>query len=255
MVFEIENINIKKYKLPYSIKNKKILIISDLHNNRFGKNNNKLKSAVDMINADAVIVAGDLFNGVGKNENSIDFLKFLVKKHIVYMVKGNHEDNISYSNMDMYEFITNYGKTEKNFILLDNNHVDLWGVKLYGFTSDEESYKRMFAKKICLKEIEKKLGIADNNCYNIVVSHNPSRELVYKEWGANLIICGHLHGGFIRIFNKGLLTPQLIPFPKYTSGRYKLGTDCELVVSRGLGTHFPIPRLFNKPHMIVLEFM
>lgn len=254
MNIEIQTISLINKEIPQEIKGKRILVISDLHNNCLGKNNEILKNIVNDSSVDAIIIAGDLFNGIGKNNYSLDFLKFLVKEHKVYMVKGNHEDNLVYSDRDMYEFIMNYGENNDNFVLLDNECVDLWGVKLHGFTCEEKSYKRLFAKKVSLNEIEKKLGIADENCYNIVVSHNPANELCYRDWGANLIICGHLHGGFIRLFNRGMLTPQLVLFPKYTSGRYYLDENCELVISRGLGTHFPNLRLFNRPHLIIIEF-
>lgn len=254
MTIETQTISVKNEKIPQELKGKRLLIISDLHNNCLGKNNELLKLAVNNSCADAIIVAGDLFNGVGKNKNSLEFLNFLVKEYKVYMVKGNHEDNLAYSDMDMYEYVMGYGENNENFTLLDNEQINLWGVKLYGFTCEKKFYKRLFAKKVSLTEIEKKLGIADENCYNIVVSHNPANELSYRDWGANLIICGHLHGGFIRVFNKGVLTPQLVPFPKYTSGRYILDENCELIISRGLGTHFPNPRLFNRPHLIIIEF-
>ena len=238
-------------KIPDLLKNKKVVIISDLHNNRFGKNNKYLIDTIEHLQADALIVAGDLFNGSGNNHNSICFFEYITKKYPVYMVKGNHEENLKYLNEETYEYLNNY--KQPNFVLLDNSCISFYGAKLYGFTSDEESYKRLFAKKINKEEIEKKLGNADENCYNIVVSHNPAQETAYVDWGADVIISGHLHGGFIRFKNKGIITPQLKLFPKYTSGMYEI-KESRLIISRGLGTHFPSLRFFNPAHLIVLEF-
>ena len=254
MKIQTEYIKVSDKKLPLAISGKKLVIISDLHNNVIGKNNEIIKNLLKEIKPDGVIIAGDLFNGVGNNINSKDFFEYVNSMYPTYMVKGNHEDNLSYSNQELLDYITNYSQINSNFILLDNNCTEVFGVKLYGFTGDEKAYKRLFARKVSVEEIEKKLGIADKNCYNIVVSHNPEGEIKYSEWGADMIISGHLHGGFIRIFNKGIITPQLKLFPKYTSGEYAIGDKCKLIISRGMGTHFPNPRLFNKSHLIVLDF-
>lgn len=253
MKIQIEILKINNSKLPKLIKGKKIVIISDLHNITLGKNNNLLKQHIESLSPDGIIVAGDLFNGVGNNNNSKDFFEYLIKNFTVYMVKGNHEANLSYTNPELLEYIVS-SSGSNNFFLLDNAVKDFFGVNIYGFTGEENSYKRIFAKKVSEDEIEKKLGIANKNCYNIVVSHNPEGELCFCKWGADMIISGHLHGGFVRIFNTGIISPQLKIFPKYTSGRYFINESCQLIVSRGLGTHFPNPRLFNKPHIILLDF-
>lgn len=253
MKIQNEIIEINNKKLPATIKGKKIVIISDLHDSSLGKNNTILKENIKALNPDGIIVAGDLFNGAGKNKNSKDFFQHIINNYTVFMVKGNHEDNLAYKKPIFSKYLLSKTKL-KNFHFLDNSMANFFGVNIFGFTSDKKAYRRILSKKISVGEIEKKLGKPNKNCYNIVVSHNPEGESMYCKWGADMIISGHLHGGFIRLFNKGIISPQLKIFPKYTSGRYFISNKCQLIVSRGLGTHFPNPRLFNKPHIILLEF-
>ena len=253
MKIQKEIIKVNSSKLPSTVKGKKLIVISDLHNSRLGTNNIILKNAIKSLNPDGIIVAGDLFNGVGKNNYSKEFFHHIISNYTVYMVKGNHEENLAYTTPELLEYIIS-SNIQENFFLLDNSSANFYGINIIGFTSDEAAYKRLFAQKVSVNEIEKKLGIANKSCYNIVVSHNPEGEDSYCKWGADMIVSGHLHGGFIRLFNKGIISPQLKIFPKYTSGRYFINEDCQLIVSRGLGTHFPNPRLFNKPHIILLDF-
>ena len=73
--------------------------------------------------------------------------------------------------------------------------------------------------------------------YEILLAHNPVYFDAYKKWGADLVLSGHLHGGIIRLPGiGGLITPQAIPFPKY-SGEMTTEGEQTIIVSRGLGTH------------------
>ena len=76
----------------------------------------------------------------------------------------------------------------------------------------------------------------------------------YAEYGADLVLSGHIHGGIVRFpLLGGLISPQMELFPKYDAGIYeKNGTT--MIVTRGLGTHFPPIRIANRPELIVLHF-
>jgi len=75
---------------------------------------------------------------------------------------------------------------------------------------------------------------------------------VYSEYGFDLVLSGHAHGGQIRLpFVGGLIAPNQGFFPEYTSGEYKRG-NCIMIVNRGLGNSIIPQRLFNQPEIIVL---
>ena len=89
--------------------------------------------------------------------------------------------------------------------------------------------------------------------YQILLAHNPAYVPVYKEWGADLILSGHLHGGVMRIPGiGGVIGPDFTIFPKYSGDIYREG-DATIVVSKGLGVHSIPVRLFNPAELIVLE--
>ena len=127
-------------------------------------------------------------------------------------------------------------------------------INLYGLCFDMIYYKRpyKFSKDFDIIENEKLLGHPNINLYNILLAHNPLYFKVYSEWGADLILSGHIHGGIVRIpFIGGLLSPERKLFPKYYSGKYKIN-DSKLIVNRGLGNTKIKLRMFNKPEISVI---
>ncbi len=91
--------------------------------------------------------------------------------------------------------------------------------------------------------------------YKILMCHHPEywviREPRLEKHPIDLVVAGHAHGGQIRIAGKGLLSPGQGILPKYTSGVHH-GEYGDMVVSRGLANHVPVPRLFNPRELVVL---
>lgn len=91
-----------------------------------------------------------------------------------------------------------------------------------------------------------------------MLAHHPERRLWkgYAGGGGkapDLTLAGHAHGGQFRIFGMGVYAPDQGLFPRVTYGRYKIGENAELIVSRGIGkSEFPI-RLNNPPHVPVID--
>ena len=75
----------------------------------------------------------------------------------------------------------------------------------------------------------------------------------YAQWGADLTMSGHLHGGTVRIpFAGGVVSPQLKLFPKYDCGLFmKYGR--KMVVTAGLGTHSMVMRINNPAEISLIE--
>ena len=75
---------------------------------------------------------------------------------------------------------------------------------------------------------------------------------MYNDIGTDLILCGHGHGGIIRLpFVGGLLNVNRSFGAEYESGVYQT-PHYRMVVSRGLGNSIPIPRLFNRPEVVTV---
>ena len=91
----------------------------------------------------------------------------------------------------------------------------------------------------------------DDTGYSILLAHNPLYYPAYRDWGADLTLSGHVHGGIIRIPGKGgLLSPDVTFFPKYDGGHFRENGK-DLIVSRGLGNHFLV-RVMNPPELLVV---
>ena len=86
-------------------------------------------------------------------------------------------------------------------------------------------------------------------CPKILLCHHPEYyEKYLSEYGIDLIVSGHAHGGQWRFFGRGVFAPGQGIFPKYTSGVY----DGRLVVSRGMKKAKVIPRFFNPTEVVLI---
>ncbi len=235
----------------------RIVIFSDLHNHRFGTNNSKLVDTIRAQYPDLILIPGDLV--VGDNDNIkivTDLLRDLCSLGVpVFVSLGNHEGKLRKRSPELYRQLL-AETVHENLHILDNrcdylaDHVLVCGVTL-----PEECYKRdgrdYRFRLDDLSEIQPQPGPTD---YCIMLAHTPYYFETYSDFGADLVVSGHNHGGLIRFPNKGgLISPQREFFPEFDAGIYEYGAS-RMVVTRGLGTHFPLIRIFNRPELLVLEF-
>ena len=72
-----------------------ILQVSDLHNNRFGKQQHKLLEAIRQQAPDCIVITGDLVDCHRTNiAAAMEFVRGAVRMAPVYYVPGNHEGRI-----------------------------------------------------------------------------------------------------------------------------------------------------------------
>ena len=234
----------KKIDSPYHF-----VMLSDLHGKSFGKANERLMKEIDRINPEGVYIAGDMITAKpGK-----DFRE-LSEKYPVYYGSGNHEYRMEiykkkYKDMsERFETAIRHKGLERlknRKISVKNQNITVYGVEI-----DREFYKKTRVPKMTGAYLEKKLGRPDRSRFNILIAHNPSYFPAYAEFGADLVLSGHVHGGIARIpFLGGVISPALRLFPKYDGGRYREG-ESVMILGRGLGTH-TIPVRFLNPGELV----
>ena len=272
------NFNVTKYQICTSkinphMKPKRMIFLSDLHNHEYGQNNIRLLQAVKAACPDLILIGGDML--VGKRGRSakaaLQFVSQLPKIAPVYYANGNHEQRMK-ENPEKYvrvyeryrEILQNAGvhflENDSLELHLDGFHVRLTGLELPMETYEKFKYSHVRKEDIVLQvgEIRKEMldsAEEEESVYEILLAHNPTYYSAYKEWGADLVLSGHLHGGIARIPGwRGVITPQAFLFPKY-SGEMTEEDGQTIIVSRGLGTHTINFRLFNRPEMVVLEFI
>lgn len=248
-------------KLQKLKKDKKMVVLSDLHNHVYGVKNQKLVDAIRNIQPDIIIIAGDMIIGdlQSSYQTTFDFVAQLPDICPVYYTNGNHEQRFKEKSKQAEESYQEYQKeleaygvvflnNDSKKIYLDNIPIIITGIEL-----PLSDYCRGKGKPFSLSEVKQRIGIANTDYYNLLVSHSPTFTATYKEWGADMVVSGHLHGGIIRIPGfRGVITPQAHLFPKY-SGELHREENMWVVISKGLGTHTVNIRLFNPAEIVVVH--
>ena len=249
-----------------------ILYFSDLHGVSFGKNNEKLIKAIDSVNPDAIIIGGDMIIDKYKHlkqdsaakENAIYLLNQLCEKYTVYYGMGNHETKSGINEKLKLEYSSYlYRIKHNNLHILDNKHeyVTIKGTRfcIYGLELDPSYYSKKKLKTADVDYIQRKLGESPEHKHSIpiVISHNPDSFDACAKWGAEFVLSGHNHGGFVRLpYIGGVIGSNFRLFPKYSAGIYKHKEfPSTMLLSRGLGCHTIKFRLFNKPELMIIKFM
>lgn len=266
------NYNINTLEIAkYTVKNKKIskdfdgyniVQISDLHSKSFGKNNEKLLEKIKSLNPDIVVITGDLVDGENNNYNiALDFMKQLTKLYKVYYIIGNHEQKALIKKYKD-EYIKYFDELNKiDFINLDNDKAEVnkgnSKINIYGLTIPYSCYKYLFENKeittIDREFLEQELGNLNKDEFNILLAHTPFYFDEYEKWGADLTLCGHVHGGVVRLpFVGGLLSPDRKFFPKYDLGKYEKNNST-MLVSKGLGGSKVLIRINCKPEIVSIK--
>lgn len=239
----------------------RIVFLSDLHNQVYGSQNDILLEKIHKAEPDLILIGGDMLIGkknVSPN-NALEFIEQLPGLAPVYYALGNHEQRIKrdiekYGNL-MYDYRRKLTKAGVHFLENDSVDISLKGsdLRITGLALPLDYYEKIKSVPVTRREIEKLAGPADGTRYQILLAHNPVYVPAYKEWGADLALCGHLHGGVMRIPGwRGVVTPRATLFPKY-SGEMTVEDDMTVVVSKGLGTHTVNLRVFNPAEVVVLH--
>lgn len=230
----------------------RIVMLADLHGTVFGRKNDRLIRKIKSLHPDMICVAGDMTVKDGRGSSAcIALCREMVRLCPVYYAMGNHE-----IRMEHYEDFCLELKKAGVFVL-DNEHVHFAasGTKIgvYGWSAGEWYYHKCWQKRVLtVKELEHQLGVPEQGEFHILLAHNPEYFQTYCEWGADLVLSGHVHGGIVRLpWIGGVISPSLRLFPKYDAGKFR-EQNGTMILSRGLGTHHIRLRFFNIPEISVI---
>ncbi|MEK4737414.1 metallophosphoesterase [Bacillus sp. FSL H8-0492] len=251
-LISITEVKITSSKIPSSFKGYKILQISDLHNKKFGDNQDVLIQKVKSINPDIIAITGDLIDSKSYDaEISMQVIRELVKEYPVYFVTGNHEKwSGKYNSLEK--------KLKKQHVtVLRNEHVIIQKggheINLLGIDDPEFNTGDIDEGSIVKDAIVKAKIETQPDRYNVLLSHRPEFLEEYAEEKVDLVLSGHAHGGQVRLpFIGGLVAPNQGILPKYTAGLYEQ-QNTSMIVSRGLGNSIIPQRVFNRPEIVVVQ--
>lgn len=227
-----------------------IVLLTDLHGCEHGRNNIRLLEKITGISPSFVCIAGDMTVKNGKNTESVlDFLQQLSERWPVYYSPGNHE--IRMSEYDDYRSrLRDMGihYLENQMVWAENN------ICIAGLDLSEYWYHKFWQKReYSVEKMEEQLGHHHTGQFTIMLAHNPEYFPWYAEWGADLVLSGHIHGGIARLpFLGGVLSPSLRLFPRYDAGQFE-HKGKYMILSRGLGLHHIKFRFFNIPEISAIK--
>lgn len=234
-------------------------LLSDLHDRTYGENNERLLAAVDKVNPDIILNAGDMMTTKPKYslDTALSVMKSLAAKYPVYYGLGNHEYRMKIYREYYGDAFERYVDELESFGIrvLDNETAEAGVFSITGLSIDREYYKR-FQKTVMRPDyLDKTIGKADSEKYRILIAHNPEYFEEYAAWEADLVLSGHVHGGIMRLpLLGGVISPKLALFPKYDGGMF-IEKESTMILSRGLGMHTIPIRIFNPGELVVIHLL
>lgn len=221
----------------------KIVHLSDLHSCIYGKNQGELINRIDAIHPDIILMSGDMFDERKNAQITYLFLKEIASKYDCYFASGNHEYKTGIQECKKLVKEANVHYLENDSCYLEKINIIVCGV--------EDPYLDINNYGVDLNKI---FHTMDDAGYTILLAHHPEFINDYFSYSCDLVLCGHAHGGQWRIpkLLNGLYAPHQGLFPKYAGGLYKKGKKV-MIVNRGLALNTKIPRIYNRPEMVLID--
>lgn len=255
VTYEVHNPKIKKASVV------RLACLADVHGSVFGRDNCILKEKLQENKPDAILIAGDMVvrSDASTFLNARRLLVSLAKEYPVFYGMGNHESKLRTEGyMHQAEYLEYEQALKEAGVLFLANEKYEFHIKgnqfvINGLELPLEYYHKPFSPRLTDEKLTLLMGAPKPDAVNILLAHNPKYGRAYFNWGADLILSGHYHGGVLRFSRHvGTVSPQFIPFPRYCCGDFYRGKQC-MLVSAGLGEHTMPLRIHNPRELIFIE--
>lgn len=246
-------VTIESERIPLSFDGFRIVQVTDLHDAVFGDGQSELLQKIREQDPDLIALTGD-FTGEkdADPENAIRFLEKLPDIAPSFYVTGNHEYRLTEEHYTkLIDGIVNAG------IIFLNNRTreverDLDRIQVIGVEDPAlmgEQHRALDGAKLA-KEI--KDTAFDPVMFTVLLVHRPEHLHVYAEAGVDLVLCGHSHGGQMRLPLVGAFyVPSQGLFPKYDRGLFSEGRT-QMFICSGLGNSVVNKRMLCPPEIAVI---
>ncbi len=229
----------------------RLALLSDLHSASYGCGQSELLRKLAAARPDAVLMAGDMAPDRDPLDGLQELLLSLCGRWPLFYVSGNHE--LRYGREEaVKELMRAFGVfvLEGTTILLHKGEekISIGGVD--DPQADFYSRREGWMGQLYRCERDREEGV-----FSVLLSHRPEKLPLYASCGFDLALCGHAHGGQVRIpgLVNGLYAPNQGFLPRYAGGFYrKAGTA--MVVSRGLARN-SLPRVCNPPELVLVDLL
>lgn len=228
----------------------RLAVVTDFHSS---DNADDVVAMVASCAPDAVLMVGDMFDDDIANrptERTLSLMRQLSAQYPCYYVSGNHEAWTG--EMDaLYQQTEEAGVTvlrmSSGVLTVRGQRIALCGVP--------DPYEMVLSGAPDTEEqLRQALEDVDSADFTVLLAHRPELLAKYAQFPLDLVVSGHAHGGQVRIPGvlNGLYAPNQGWFPKLAGGAYTQdGTT--LIVSRGLAVRTRLPRIFNRPEVVLVR--
>ena len=245
----LQTVRISVPRLPAAFSGLRVAQLSDLHGMRFGPQNAWLLHCVQNARPDLIALTGDLADEHTDLDALRPTLQALCRIAPVYFVTGNHEWVLPRARRQaLFKILDSCGVTrlENRYVPLRRNGDTLWlaGAGDPNGPADQPTPSALFA------DLRAEAG--PDACV-LLLAHRNDRLAAWAQLGADVVLCGHAHGGVVRLPGLGgLFGPQKTWLPEFDAGLFSCG-GTQMYVSPGLGTLRGLPlRLCNRPTVSLL---
>lgn len=228
----------------------RLAVVTDFHSS---DNADDVAAMVASCAPDAVLLVGDMFDDDTQNrptERTLSLMRQLSAQYPCYYVSGNHEAWTG--EMDaLYQQTEEAGVTvlrmSSGVLAVRGQRIALCGIP--------DPYEMVFSSAPDTEEqLRQAMENVDSADFTVLLAHRPELLAKYAQFPFDLVVSGHAHGGQVRILGvvNGLYAPNQGWFPKLAGGAYTQdGTT--LIVSRGLAVRTRLPRIFNRPEVVLVR--
>lgn len=244
----------------------RVVLLADLHDHQFGKDNKALLEQVSRQQPDLIILDGDMVNRDSADANTclqvIRGLRKELPKVPLIFAMGNHElDYIRAGHPDFQEELIKAGAAiaDRNVsrMKIGNNNILVGGLYQYGFETGMQQEEDNASMQAYREVWNSSAGQKD---FCIMCAHRPESFYCWYTadlWNVDLIVSGHDHGGQVILpFAGGLYTSLEGFLPQFDFGLFYLGAehDVPLIITRGLSSNIKkLPRFNNPPEITVID--
>lgn len=228
----------------------RLAVVTDFHSS---DNADDVVAMVASCAPDAVLMVGDMFDDDTQNrptERTLSLMRQLSALYPCYYVSGNHEAWTG--EMDaLYQQTEEAGvkvlRMSSGVLTVRGQRIALCGIP--------DPYEMVFSGAPDTEEqLRQALEDVDSADFTVLLAHRPELLAKYAQFPLDLVVSGHAHGGQVRIPGvlNGLYAPNQGWFPKLAGGAYTQdGTT--LIVSRGLAVRTRLPRILNRPEVVLVR--
>ena len=246
---KIQHYSLESEKLTAPVR---IVLITDLHSCSYGKGQRELIDAIHAQKPDIILLGGDICDDKLPHRNTELVLRAIADKYPCYYVTGNHE----YWSREIEKILKIFESYNVPVLEGSFDTIDVRGQKLNICGISDPDILKYTDKNYSITEQLKDAALAsENGNYTILLAHRPELIDSYLNYDFDLILAGHAHGGQWRLpgIINGLFAPNQGFFPRYAGGKYRF-EDSYMIVSRGLARESTrIPRIFNRPELVVID--